>query len=124
MPGGRHQRLRDGLFLAVGLGAVGLALLAYGLGFLNNFERQSVDLRFSIRGDQAVPKDIVIVAVDARTFSDLNIQWPFPRSLHGTIIDRLANAGAKVIAYDVQFSEYSAVAQDNALGLAIQRISV
>lgn len=117
----RQQRLRDALFLAVGVAAAALALLSYGLGFLNDFERQSVDARFSIRGDRKPPPDIVLVNVDAATFNDLNIRWPFPRSLHAKVIDRIAADDPLAIAYDIQFSEYSAPAQDNALGLAIQR---
>src|SRR5438067_10675598 len=102
----RRQRLRTLIFLAIGLGAAGLALLGYGFGFLDRYERDSIDARFSIRGTQHPPRDVVVVKIDDKTFSQLpNIQWPYPRSLHGKVIDRLAADGAKVIAFDVQFSE-------------------
>ena len=32
-------------------------------------------------------------------------RWPWPRAVHSTVIDYLAQAGAKVIAYDVLFTE-------------------
>ena len=117
----RQQRLRDLLFLAVGIGMTGVALVSYGLGFFDNFERQSVDARFSVRGDRSAPKDVVVVGIDAKTFTDLNVRFPFSRKLHAETIDRIAKDGPKAIAYDVQFSEYGTVAEDNALGLAIQR---
>ena len=46
--------------------------------------------------------------IDDKTFGDLRLQWPFPRSVHGRVIDRIAADRPKVIAYDVQFSEQSA----------------
>ena len=65
----------------------------------------SVDTRFSIRGTQEPPADLVLVQIDDVTFGQLQRQWPFPRSLHARLIDRLREAGAKAIAYDVQFTE-------------------
>jgi adenylate cyclase len=117
----REQRLRDALFLAVGFVTITVVLVSYGLGVFDSFERQSVDARFSVRGAKKVPRDIVVVGIDAKTFSDLNLRWPFSRRLHAQAIDRIAKDGPKAIAYDVQFSEYGTVAEDNALGLAIQR---
>src|SRR5262249_4183054 len=92
-----------------------------GLGLFDNFERQSVDARFSVRGDRSQPKDVIVVGIDGKTFSDLNVQWPFPRSLHARVIDAIAKDDPRVIAYDVQFSEDSPPAQDNALYLALKR---
>jgi adenylate cyclase len=118
---GRQQRLRDALFLAIGVTTAGVALFSYGFGVFDNFERQSVDARFSIRGERAAPRDLVVVGVDPETFTDLNVRWPFSRTLHAKVIDRIAKDGPKAIAYDIQFSEYGTAAEDNALGLAIQR---
>ena len=68
---------------------------------------------------QRRPSDIVVVAIDDVTFSDLDEQWPFPRSLHGGLIDRLREAGARTIAYDVQFTEPTTRREDNALIRAV-----
>jgi adenylate cyclase len=111
-----RARLRTALFLAVGLAATGVGLLAYGTNVFRGLELSSVDFRFSVRGKQDPPKDVVVVAIDARTFNDLQEQWPFPRgTYHGRVIRRLHDAGAKVIAYDVQFTEPSDEPQDNKL---------
>jgi adenylate cyclase len=119
--GTHRRRLRAAFFLACAVGTIGAVSFAYGLGFLNDFERQSVDARFSIRGNQGPPPRLAVVKIDDVTFSELGKRWPFPRTLHAKVIDRLAADGARVIAYDVQFSELGTPAEDNALGLAIMR---
>ncbi len=115
MTSGR-RRLRIALFLAVGLGATGLWLVAYGTSVFEDIDLDTVDARFTVRGEQSPPSDLAVVKIDDVTFDELNLQWPFPRSNHGQVISRLKADGAKVIAYDVQFSEPSPDAeQDNAL---------
>ena len=115
MTSGR-RRLRVALFLAVGLGATGLWLIAYGVNVFEDLDLDTIDARFSVRGEQSPPADLAVVKIDDVTFDELNLQWPFPRSNHGRLITRLKEDGAKVIAYDVQFSEPSAdPEQDNAL---------
>jgi adenylate cyclase len=85
---------------------------------LKRLEYTSVNERFAIRGQQPPPKDVVIVAMDGNTFGELNKRFPLPRRYHGQVIRNLRKAGAKVIAYDVQFTEPSDEADDNALILA------
>ncbi|MDX6603918.1 MAG: adenylate cyclase [Solirubrobacterales bacterium] len=105
----------------IALAAGALATVAYATHLMRALELQSVDARFSVRGTQERPSDIVVVQVDDRTFSDLGIQWPFPRSLHAKVIDRLREAGAKTVAFDIQFTEPTVPRQDNALIEAIAR---
>lgn len=75
---------------------------------LDVLELDTVDARFVVRPDRPVD-DVAVVAVDDVTLSDLNERWPFRRSLHARVIDELRRAGAKVIAYDVQFTEPSQI---------------
>src|SRR5262245_2035535 len=117
----RERRLRLILFLGVAIGAIAIAVTAYGIAFFQDFEDQTIDTRFTIRGDQGPPKDIVDVHVDDITFSDLNVRWPFNRTLHAALLDRICSANPKAAVFDVQFSEYATAREDNALGLAIQR---
>src|SRR5262249_60243309 len=93
----------------------------YGTHRLRALEKQSVDARFSVRGTQARPNDFALVEVDDRTFSELGVQWPFPRGLHARVIDRLRKAGAKVIAVDIQFTEETIPKEDNALVESVRR---
>ena len=67
-------------------------------------ESDTIDMRFSARGASKAP-GVVVVAIDDKTFSQLRRQWPFPRRLHASVIDRLAADRARAIAYDVQFTE-------------------
>src|SRR6478672_11753127 len=101
--------------LAVVFAAAALAITAYSTDLMRALELQSVDARFSVRGDQARPDDIVVVGVDDVTFNELGIRWPFPRSLHARVIDQLRKAGVRAIAYDVQFTEETTPRQDLAL---------
>src|SRR4029077_9281712 len=98
-----------------------LGLLAYHTKLLRSLELSTVDSRFSIRGTQPRPSDLAVVQVDDQTFNHLGLQWPFPRHVHGELIDRLHQAGAKVIAYDVQFTEPTVPREDNALIGAVAR---
>ena len=99
------NRVRLGLFLAAGLAAVALGVGAEKAGVLSSQEQSTVDVRFAVRGSQSAPPGIVVVGIDAATFSDLRVRWPFPRILHAKLLDRLHLAGAKVIAVDIQFTE-------------------
>jgi adenylate cyclase len=113
-------RLRVALFLGVGFAATGLALVAYGTNVFRSLELDSVDARFAIRGDQPRPEDVVVVAIDDETFSDFNSaglsgRYPFPRKRFARVIDNLSDDGARVIAYDIQFTERTNNEDDNAL---------
>jgi CHASE2 domain-containing sensor protein len=87
-------------------------------GALDGLERGTLKTRFDLRGADT-PDDIVVVAIDAKTFSELGQQWPFPRSLHGRVVRRLHAAGVREIVYDVQFTEQTTPRQDLALYDAI-----
>jgi adenylate cyclase len=99
--------VRVALFLGVGLGVTALGLVAYGTDVLRNLELDSVDARFSLRGEQKPPSDLIIVKIDDVTFNELPQRWPFPRTVHAGVIDRIAADHPKAIAYDVQFTEPS-----------------
>jgi len=107
------------LMLIVAVVATGLSLAAYATNALRRPELSTVDLRFAVRGRAHPPRDIVVVQVDDATFGYLNRRWPFPRRFHARVIDRLHAAGARVIGYDVQFTEQTDPADDNALITAV-----
>jgi len=113
-------RRRLALAAAVALGAAGIALGASALGALDGLEGQATDARFAVRGERPV-HDVAVVAIDDISFDQLRQRWPFPRSLHARVIDRLRKAGAREIAYDVQFTEPSAPREDAALYHAVAR---
>src|SRR5687767_5248352 len=103
----RRRRIRGLLLAAVALVAIALPLALYSGDVLENLELDTVDLRFALRGDEKPPSDLVVVGVDAESLNELNQQWPFPRDFHARVIDRLRRDGAKVIAFDIAFSQPS-----------------
>jgi adenylate cyclase len=111
-------RLRLG-FLVVGVVAAALGIASYATDLFRPLEQGSLDARFSIRGTQERPGDLVVVQIDDVTFDELGEQWPFPRSFHARLIDHLRRAGARAIAFDVQFTEPTTPREDNALISAV-----
>jgi adenylate cyclase len=115
------RRLRTALFGVNTLVLTGVVLAAYGIGVLDQPERDTLDTRFQVRGSEGAPAQVVVVAIDDVTFDELGVRWPFPRSLHAKAIDRLREEGARVIAYDIQFTEQTRPKEDNALIAAVDR---
>jgi adenylate cyclase len=68
------------------------------------------------RLDQKGP---IIVAIDEPSLSDINMQWPWPRTLHAKLVRALRSAGAKAVALDVIFAEPSSPQNDAALAAAL-----
>ncbi|HCD6623260.1 TPA: CHASE2 domain-containing protein [Pseudomonas aeruginosa] len=54
----------------------------------------------------AVDPRILVVAIDDRSLESLG-RWPWPRSVHAELLDRLAAAGARSVLLDLIFSEPS-----------------
>jgi adenylate cyclase len=118
----RRMRSRLVLVAAVAIVAAGFGIVAHQNELFRWLELQSVDARFGVRGTQPEPKGVAVVAIDARTFSERpGDRWPFLRRLHGRAITDLYEAGAKVIAYDIQFTEPSNNEDDGILYGAVAR---
>lgn len=94
--------------------ALAVGLIVYFAGGLSDLERSTLTARFALRS-QAKPHGIVVVAIDERTFRQLQRPWPFPRALDAEAVDRLHRAGVREIVYDVQFTEPTDPRDDNAL---------
>ena len=100
------------------LAAFGIALASRESGALEPLEREALKARFNVRGSEPV-KGLLVVGIDAKTFTDLQEQWPFRRSVHGRVVRHLHAAGARQIVYDIQFTEPTRPRQDLALFNAI-----
>jgi len=86
-----------------------LALIAFSLSRLNTArvaECRLLDARFKIRGPLPVTETpFQIVAIDDQTFQSLQCKWPFAGSMYAHLIKNLNRAGAKLIVFDVEFTE-------------------
>jgi len=63
---------------------------------------------------------VVLVAIDPPSLKEIGV-WPWPRTLHAKLIDRLEAAGAAEIAFDIDFSSPSTPDADRALEEALAR---
>lgn len=106
------------------LGVVSVATLL-AIGLLTQLPAwKLLDLRLfdyvSTFRHQPLPGDgPVIVAIDEPSLADINMQWPWPRSLHARLVTALRAAGARVIGLDIIFSEPSSRENDDALAKAL-----
>jgi adenylate cyclase len=123
----RNRRLRTSLLLGAAVLVVGITLALDLTDALQRLESTTVNERFAIRGREKPPNDVVVVAIDDKTLDELDQQWPYRRSTHARVIRNLSKAGAKVIAYDVEFTQPQStgneardVADDNALIEAVR----
>ncbi|MBL8260749.1 MAG: CHASE2 domain-containing protein [Candidatus Competibacteraceae bacterium] len=97
-----------------------MTLIVTNLSFFALLELKGLDLLFALRGVQPPPSQIVIVAIDELSLSEIKRQWPWPRGIHAQLIRQLNRAGAKVIGLDVLFSEPSEPEEDLALEQAMR----
>ena len=107
--------------LLTGLLGLMLSFLPLGIDLEENF---GLDLLFHLRGKREPPSNVIIVALDnfsAKTL-DLPIQpLKWPRSLHARLTEYLAQEGARVIAFDINFSEPMIPETDHLFARAIQK---
>jgi adenylate cyclase len=115
--------LGKGVTLGVLIGLLGLVatLTPFGLAFE---EGVGLPLLFKLRGPRPAPDDVVIVGIDERSAAQLDLphdpaRWP--RLYHAQLIDRLVDAGAAVIVFDMLFREPRLPEHDTRLAEAMRR---
>jgi adenylate cyclase len=88
------------------LGALLIVLVLYGLHvpILELIELRTYDLRFVSRGPRTPSPAVVLAVIDEKSL-DAEGRWPWPRSKIARLIDALSGDGAKVIGFDMLFSE-------------------
>ncbi|MGF1458508.1 MAG: CHASE2 domain-containing protein [Leptolyngbyaceae cyanobacterium] len=118
--------------------AVAALLTGIDSPFLQQWERQVQTLLFELRGPQAAPDDIVILAIDEESLAqsehyrsdpgkhaDLEPiqQWPWQREAYAVVVERLMEAGAKAVSIDLLLATDSAydAMDDERLAEVLQR---
>jgi EAL domain-containing protein (putative c-di-GMP-specific phosphodiesterase class I)/CHASE2 domain-containing sensor protein len=112
----RLLALRRPLVLAAAA-AAGLATLAAGGG--GGLDAALRNVRDAIRAHPA-SGEIHVVEIDGKSIAEID-RWPLPRGVHAEAVDRLREAGARTIAFDVDFSNPSQPAEDAKLAAALER---
>jgi adenylate cyclase len=107
--------------LVIGLIGLVLSFLPLSRGFE---EDVGLGLLFQLRGVRPPPTDVVVVSIDHDSSDHFNVpnnpdKWP--RSLHARLTDRLVQAGASVITFDVHFLEPRSPADDQLFETALKR---
>lgn len=102
-------------------GAAWAALVAavFALGGFERLELIAYDWRARADPDP-LRHDIVIVGIDSPSLKAL-ATWPWSRSIHADLVDRLTPAGPRVIAFDVDFSTPRTRKEDADLARAVSR---
>jgi len=94
-----------------------LAPLIYA-GLPGAFQNLLTDFRF-----QLMPREpsgqVVLVAVDSPSLDQVGV-WPWPRSLHASLIHQLRASGVAEILFDIDFSARSTAASDAAFTEALR----
>jgi adenylate cyclase len=101
----KKRRFLIGVLIATAIGVV--FCLAYHFNLLHGMQLKSNDFLFSTASlhPGAEPEKIVIVAIDDKSLDELGHLSSWPRSYHTSIIDVLTRSEARVIVFDILFSE-------------------
>ena len=92
------------------------AAIVWGLvsfSLLEAFELDALDRLFRLRGPRAPIAPVVVINIDEDSFDELDLAWPFPRALHGTLLEMVASGEPLVIALDLLFPEQSVRGADD-----------
>jgi adenylate cyclase len=132
-PAGAMQRqrlhlvrwLRKGRVAVVALVAIGAILVANArwfrtLALTERWETQAYDIRFRSRGAEPAHPQVVIAGITDSSLNQSVLEpdlaeneavalmhastWPWPRSIHARIIERLFESGARIVAVDIVFA--------------------
>jgi adenylate cyclase len=109
-----------GLAVALLVAVVLIALHVMNVRFFDILDQKMLDVQFAIRGPLQPGPETVIAAIDEKSINRLG-RFPWPRSTWGRVVDRLTEEGAKVIVFDVFFSEPENVESDDLFQKAILR---
>jgi len=82
-------------------------------------ERIYIDTLSYLHEGQTKVDDVVIVGIDETSFQAMDMQWPWPREVHGELVNEISKFKPKSIVFDVVFSEPSNEVSDNHFAEAI-----
>lgn len=112
---------------AIGIGVGCLITLAWLLlsntaPYRKYVELKGLDLLYLLRPSFEESKSIVHIDIDEKSLEQIG-RWPWPRDVHGHLVEVLTDFGAAGIGFDIEFPEKSQVivdrrrlAEDLALG--------
>ena len=97
--------------------------LLVGIGELGEpLEDMLRDVRDMARNQRA-SGDLVIVGIDDRSLTEINT-WPWPRRNYATLLEKLEQARARAISFDIDLSSHSNPVDDEMLRSRFQKARV
>jgi len=115
----RHQALRRQTGFAAVAAAVAVVCLLFGVG--HGFQLALLDTWFGVQESRPSSSAVVIVGIDGRSSAVLG-RPPWARGAYVDVIDRVAAAGAKVIAFDLSFqTDQRELEESRKLAAAMER---
>lgn len=109
------------------LGIVALHAGMYLSPIGQGIESSWFDRWIALRGPIAAPKEVVLVAMDEESYTQLGLSptEAWPRAMHARLVERLAALGARRVVFDVLFVGAGASEDENrAFGAALTKIPV
>ena len=82
-------------------------------------ERIYIDTLSYLHEGETKVDDVVVVGIDETSFQAMDMQWPWPREVHGEFVNEISKFNPKSIVFDVVFSEPSNEVSDNHFAEAI-----
>lgn len=82
-------------------------LLLLQTNFWKLIDQKSFDVVSVLSPPTINETDLLIVSIDDASFNDIQEFWPWPREMHGRLLARLKSAGARLVVFDLIFSEPS-----------------
>ena len=106
MPGPRAKSVprKFPVFLGLALTLTVLIMYLAGNPLLEAMELKTYDMRLRAASPEKPAENVVIAAIDEKSLAALG-RWPWSRATMGRLVGRLDRLGARVIAFDVFFSE-------------------
>ena len=98
------ERILTPFRIATLVGFLVAAMRIGGCRSLDQADLRAMDLRLLQRGPGVTSPDVVVLAIDDASIAALG-RWPWPRALMARLIDRLSEADAAVIGFDIVQSE-------------------
>ena len=99
----RKKKILPYIFIFVG--SVVLSLLLYITFPIQLLEKRINDELFVYRGPIPIEDTpIVLVAISDQADGEIPHKWPWPTDIHARLVNNLTKAGARVIVFDVLFS--------------------
>src|SRR3989441_4644305 len=88
------------------LGTIFLVVILFrsATPILDLIELKTYDLRFLSRGPLQPSPAVVMAVIDEKSLATEG-RWPWPRSKIAALVDTLSHDGARVIGFDIAFSE-------------------